>query len=159
MQRDFAPLGGAIGKVHQVADLGNFQRGAADARLAQQRSGIEQAVKIEAATLAQIAAHFFGQLLLALDPGAVPRGRELHHAIVPQRRSGVDRQQFAQLLELQNTLAAVAKRARNRHGRSMVQEKNRFAGRRQAWKTAGCDSSGFHMQQRLPHYRRSVCSR
>ena len=85
MQRDLAPLGGAVGQQQHVADLGNLQRGAADARLVQHIGRIEQAGEIEASARAQVAAQLFGELLLPLDPRAVARGRELRNAVLPQR--------------------------------------------------------------------------
>ncbi len=51
--------------------------------------GVEQAVKIEAAAGAKISPQLFGELLLALDPLAVTRGRELHHTLAVQAASAV----------------------------------------------------------------------
>ena len=68
MQRDLAPLRGAVGDQQQVANFGDLQRRAADPRLVDQRRGIEQAVKIKVPAGAEISAQLFGELLLALDP-------------------------------------------------------------------------------------------
>ena len=107
MQRDLPPLGGAVGHQQQIANLGDLQRGPVDARLVDQRRGIEQAVKIEVAAGAQISAQLLGQLLLAFDPLAVTRGRELHHAFVSKRRAGVNGEQLPQLIEFEHALAGV----------------------------------------------------
>ena len=69
--------------------------------------GIEQPVKIEAAAGAKISAQLFRELLLALDPVAIARRRELHHALMSERRSRVSRQQLAQLVEFEHALAGV----------------------------------------------------
>ena len=53
MQRDLAPLGGAVGNQQQIANLGDLQRGAAMRDLLISCGGIEQTVKIEAPAGAQ----------------------------------------------------------------------------------------------------------
>ena len=86
--------------------------------------GIEQAVKIEMAAGAQISAQLRGQLLLALDPLAVTRGRELHHAVMSKRRARVNGQQLTQLIEFEHALAGVMDWAGSAHQGcvAMVQE-------------------------------------
>ncbi len=64
-------------------------------------------MKIEVSTGAQVSAQLFRQLLLAFDPMAITRGRELHHASVSQRGARIKREHLPQLVELQNALAAM----------------------------------------------------
>ncbi len=115
MQSDLAPLGGAVGQQQHVANLAELQRRAANARLVDQQSGIEQAVKIKAAAGAQVSAQLFRELLLPLDPGSVLRGRRV--AYTRSRPSGEDvyrRQQLAKLIEFQHALAGVLAGAREK---------------------------------------------
>src|ERR1019366_8938708 len=83
------------------------QGSAADARLVHQCRGIEQAMKIEMTAGTQISAQLGDQLLLAFDPLAVTRGRELHHAFMSKRRAGVNSEQLTQLIEFEHALAGV----------------------------------------------------
>ena len=106
MQSDLAPLGSAVGYQQQVANLGQFQHRPANARLVQQRGGIEQSVKIEVPPARRYPRSSFRQLLLPFDPLAVLRRRKLHHALPPQRRGGVMRKQLAKLVEFQHAFAA-----------------------------------------------------
>ncbi len=85
MQRNLAPLGSTIGQQQHIAQLGNLQRCAANARLVQDIGRIQQAGEIEASAHAQVAAQLFCELLLPLDPRAVARGGELRNAVLPQR--------------------------------------------------------------------------
>ncbi len=107
MQRDLAPLGGTIGQQQQIANLEDLQRRARDARLVDQLRRVEQSVKVEASAGAQVSAQLFRELLLSLDPGTVLRGRELGHALAPERRSRISRQQLAELVEFEHALAEV----------------------------------------------------
>ena len=120
MQRDLAPLGCAVGQRQDVADLGQLQRRAADARLADQLRGIEQAVEVEAASRLEKAAKLARQLVLPLDPGAILRRRERRNASAAQRRRGIDRQQFAQVVEFEHAFAGVRMGLGFTHGKTQL---------------------------------------
>src|SRR5450755_3679942 len=64
-------------------------------------------MKIEMATGAKKSPQFLRKLLLTLDPLVITRRRELHHALMPERRTGVNGEQLPQLIELENALAGV----------------------------------------------------
>ncbi len=63
----------------------------------------------------QVSAQLGDQLLLAFDPLAVTRGRELHHAFVSEWRAGVNGEQLAQLIEFEHALAEVVDWAGRAH--------------------------------------------
>ncbi len=107
MKCDLAPLGGTVGEQKQIANLDDLQRGSGDACLVDQLRRIEQTVKVKTPSGPQVAAQLFGKLLLALDPLAVTRGRELHHPVVPERRGGIDGEELPELIEFQNAFAGV----------------------------------------------------
>src|SRR5271166_288227 len=124
MQRDLAPLCSTINRQQQVANLDDLQRCALNARLVDQRRGVKQTVEIEVAAGPQISSQLLGQLLLALDPLPVTRGRELHHAGLSRRGTGIHREHPPQLVEFEHALAAVLDWAGDAHRLmlDMVQE-------------------------------------
>jgi hypothetical protein len=107
MECDLAPLGGAIGEQEQIANLDDLQRGSGDACLVDQLRRIEQTVEVETSSGPQVSAQLFGELLLALDPLAVTRGRELHHPLMSERRGGVDGEELPEQIEFQDSFAGV----------------------------------------------------
>ncbi len=70
---DLAPLRHAVHHRQQVADLGDLQHGALNARLLQHLAGIDQSGEIETPAGPQVLAHLGGELLLTLNPGALAR--------------------------------------------------------------------------------------
>ena len=117
MERDFAPLGGTVHHGNDVANFRRLERGTLDARFLDQACGIAQTAKFKPAAHAPELANLFRELLLALDPDAVGRGREGGDSRLPQRRGGVPAQHLAQRVELQHSGAVLGQRiGRQRHG-------------------------------------------
>src|SRR6266853_4085325 len=119
MERDLAPLGGFVDEQHEVANLGDLQRGAGNARLGQQAVCIEEAGEIEAAAGGVKAPRFVGELLLLVDPGAVERGPQLRDAGLAQRRADVCAQNVTKVIEFQDAGGRVLERLRD-HALMMV---------------------------------------
>jgi hypothetical protein len=69
MERDLAPLGGAVYDQQDIANLGGFEYCACDPGFCYERCDIEQARKIEVATCAAKFSNLRGHLLLLGDPG------------------------------------------------------------------------------------------
>src|SRR5579883_2750172 len=109
-EHDLAPLGGAVDDEKDVADLGGFKRSAGDAGLVEERGDVEEAGEFKASANAAELADFLGELVLALDPGAVLSGGEGGDAGGAERGGGVAAQQFAQRFEFEDARAGVGKR-------------------------------------------------
>jgi len=73
-------------------------------------------MEVESAAVAQVSPELFRQLLLSLDPLPVARQGKGGDASVPERRRGINRQQFAQMVELEDALAGVPDGVGNAHG-------------------------------------------
>ena len=127
MQSDLAPLGGTVGHQQQVANLGNLQRRAADARLVDQLGRIEQAMEVE--TVRQLRRYPRNSSVSCCCRSIqlpVTRGRELHHPLMSERRSRVNGQQLPQLVEFEHAFAGVLDGCWKRSSGllSMVQERS-----------------------------------
>ena len=116
MQRNLPPLGRAVSQRKHVANFRELQRRSLNARLVNQRRGIEQAVEVEAsAGLRRYPRSSSARCCWRSIHCAVARWRERGDAPLAQRGSGIDRQQFAQVVELENAIAAVLDGIGNAH--------------------------------------------
>lgn len=119
MLRGFAPLGGPVNYNQNVAQFDGFQRGSANASLAEQRAGVQQSVELEARTASKETAHFIGELVLALDFRSVSRRIQIRDFPASQFRAGIGRQQLAYGIELEHLRTGMEQ---GRHDEIMLQE-------------------------------------
>ena len=75
-------------------------------------------MEIESSAAAQVSAQLLGKKLLALDPLAVTRWRETGDALLSQRGSGINREQFPQVVKFENAIADMPDRIGSIHLRT-----------------------------------------
>jgi len=81
-----APCGDAFNNCEKVADLSGFEGGSINVGFVEEDSGVEEAVKLEAAAAGKHGAHLGRTLLLLVDPGKVGAGFECEYPTTSQRR-------------------------------------------------------------------------
>ena len=100
MSGGFAPFGGTVDEEDDVAELGGFQSGSADAGAEDELARIDEPAKVEASTGAEECTHFGGELLLAVDPLGISGGGKRVHRLLAEFALAAASHDLAEAVEL-----------------------------------------------------------
>lgn len=107
---EIAPGADALDDFEEIAYLEGFERGTVDARLLEERCGIEETVEVEASAAGEKGAELFGADVLRLDPGEIGGRCEGKKPGATERGKGVLCDVLAERWPLQRGLAGLGKR-------------------------------------------------
>ncbi len=107
------PGGDVVHQKQQVADLFRLQQRSLDARFIRQRGRVEQPAQRRGDALAQQQAHLAHQVVLQLNPRAIPGRHHRKQPLARNRRMDETRHQLQQPPPLQRVTAALLHHQRN----------------------------------------------
>jgi hypothetical protein len=96
-----------VGQAGNGLELIGFKSSAGDMGLSGQLRGIEKAPERNKNLLAEEKANFFGQLMLAVDPGPVGGGLQIENCVSADRRRRKSRNEREQRFPLQSGIIGV----------------------------------------------------